>query len=258
MSHVLGSAVRHGDALALQRTAGNAAVAQLMTSGMPPPIIVQRQATQVTRRGPQIVPGDGTTAELLAERDRLISEQRTMHVSAIEPETEMRHNGYVMSIDRLELLLAERGSSSLPEADFELTFDGTTLATSVGLSWPAVSGRRDESGRFDYLPSRQRIANVGPIPAGTYWLDPAQLVNLSNRWFYSWRYETAWGTDRITIHPLDATRTFGRGGFFIHGGTSAGSAGCVDLTSGMASFARMIGALPGRAHVKLYVQYPTW
>jgi hypothetical protein len=79
---------------------------------------------------------------------------------------------------------------------------------------------------------------------------------LSERWFYSWRYEDAWGSHRITIHPFDTTHTFGRGGFFIHGGTTPGSAGCIDLTAGISSFARALGALPPRTKVKLTVRYP--
>ena len=38
----------------------------------------------------------------------------------------------------------------------------------------------------------------------------------------------AWGNYRITIHPFTTTETYGRGGFFIHGGDQLGSAGCID------------------------------
>ena len=93
-------------------------------------------------------------------------------------------------------------------------------------------------------------------PRRRYWLDPSQLVDLRERWLYSIRYETAWGTHRITIHPFDSTHTFGRGGFFIHGGTSAGSAGCIDLVDQMADFARRLGATPPNTKVKLTVAFP--
>ncbi len=106
-------------------------------------------------------------------------------------------------------------------------------------------------------------------PRGTYWLDSRQLIDLQERWFYGLFYETGWGTDPITIHPFTTTETYGRGGFFIHGGTSPGSAGCVDLTSNMASFARRLAAYAPRNEgrvcgpsatphkVKLHVQYST-
>lgn len=232
-------------------------MAQLLHSGGPPFVVVQRQSVAFAPRGPRIMAGDGTTAELLAERDRLVAEQNALHVSTIEPETEIRYNQYTSSISRLDVLLAERGNSHLTDSDVELSFDGSALAMSTGQAWTAVSGRPTASGGFDYSPSRQRLQDVGPIPAGTYWLDPDELVNLSERWLFSWRYEVPWGTHRITIHPFDSTHTFGRGGFFIHGGTVPGSAGCIDLTTRMASFARTLGAIPRPAKVKLNVQYPT-
>ena len=72
-------------------------------------------------------------------------------------------------------------------------------------------------------------------------------------WRGSWN-EAAWGEQRITIHPRHQTATLGRGGFFIHGGTTWGSAGCIDLTYGMASFSKVIGALAG-CHIPMTVNY---
>ena len=187
--------------------------------------------------------------------NRLVRERQHLHVSTIEPATELRYNEYTHSIRRLDVLLAERGNLSLADAGVDLLFDGATLTMSSGQSWPAVSGR-PVNGAFDYSPSRQRVEDVGPIPAGIYYVDPTQLVSLSERWFYSLRYEHAWGTHRITIHPFESTVTFGRGGFFIHGGATAGSAGCIDLTSNMSSFASRLGVLPPGTKVKLTVRYP--
>lgn len=238
----------------LQRSAGNAAVSALLARQVAGPM-VQRQVVAPSA-GPRVSAGNGTTAELRAERERLVRERESLHVSTIEPETELRHNAYSSAIERLDVLLAERGNSPLPDAGVELLFDGATLSMPSGQAWPAVSGRPSGTGGFDYSPARQRLQGTGPIPAGVYYLDPSQLVDLSDRWFYFLRYEQAWGTHRITIHPFDSTHTFGRGGFFIHGGASAGSAGCIDLTSSMASFARQLGALQPGTKVKLTVRYP--
>jgi hypothetical protein len=46
----------------------------------------------------------------------------------------------------------------------------------------------------------------------------------------------AWGDFWITIHPYPHSQTYGRGGFFIHGGSTPGSAGCIDLTKNMNKF----------------------
>ena len=110
-------------------------------------------------------------------------------------------------------------------------------------------------GSFDYSPQRQRDQGEGPLPEGDYWVDPRQLANLQERFLYSFRFEDSWGTHRLTIHPFDSTHTFGRGGFFIHGGTAPGSRGCIDLTSNMADFANWIARIPRGQKVKLHVDY---
>ncbi|RQS06724.1 DUF2778 domain-containing protein [Burkholderia sp. Bp8991] len=66
------------------------------------------------------------------------------------------------------------------------------------------------------------------------------------------------GDHRLTIHVMPGTRAFGRGGFFIHGGTNAGSAGCINLHSGMENFVRDIEAATKDApecYVPLTIQY---
>lgn len=42
-----------------------------------------------------------------------------------------------------------------------------------------------------------------------------------------------WGDWRITLSPLSTTDTMGRSGFFIHGGSTPGSAGCIDIGGGL-------------------------
>jgi hypothetical protein len=49
----------------------------------------------------------------------------------------------------------------------------------------------------------------------------------------SWRAAgsgvTGWGHKRVELHPDSSTQTYGRGNFFIHGGWSPGSGGCITL-----------------------------
>jgi len=42
-------------------------------------------------------------------------------------------------------------------------------------AYGAVSGKPLEDGTFDYSQERQKLANVGPILAGRYWINPADL-----------------------------------------------------------------------------------
>jgi hypothetical protein len=127
-----------------------------------------------------------------------------------------------------------RGGKTL---NLSLLFDGYYLKLSVGNSveaaWFARSGRF-ENGVFPYDAERQKLKDTGPIPAGEYWILPKQLAQ-------PFMQSDAWGRYRITIHQRPTTDCFGRGGFFIHGGTTFGSAGCVDLAKGMDLFVDKLG-----------------
>jgi hypothetical protein len=131
---------------------------------------------------------------------------------------------------------SERYSATLAHCHtLHLLFNGLALVLSNGRtasSYPAVSGRSDNE-RFVYTTARQRQSGGGPIPEGTYWIRPDELWE--NAW-YRLGSTSAWGNYRVSIHPFPTTQTFGRGGFFIHGGTSPGSAGCIDLTLNMDRF----------------------
>lgn len=127
---------------------------------------------------------------------------------------------------------AERYNPTLAACTtLSLTFDGSKLTLTDGKkidSYRAVSGRAASTGKFDYSSARQRVHGAGPIPEGIYWINPLELWE--NAW---WKPAPtrAWGNFRITIHPFNTTVTFGRGGFFIHGGSVPGSAGCICLTT---------------------------
>jgi hypothetical protein len=238
----------------LQRDAGNQAVTDLLKKGPKDPF-------------PTIHAGKGTTEELQAELERLQGELdhylKSPQASGIgggAPDYLLVAR-YELLIKKLEGRIAERGNSALPDVNVELVFDGTHLTVSgaVGQSFPAVSGTPDSRGNFDYSPARQQLENAGPIPQGEYWIAPAQMKSL---WYYPapWvplagRPKAAWGSHRITIHPFDSTNTFGRGGFFIHGGETPGSIGCIDLTSEIGDFADLVGPFGGKK-IKLIVAYP--
>lgn len=142
--------------------------------------------------------------------------------------------------------------------NLSLHFNGSALVMTNGedtYTYPAVSGRPGQNGSFDYSVERQRAAGAGPIPEGTYWIRPDELWE--NAW-YKRAPVSGWGNYRITIHPFSTTDTHGRGGFFIHGGSRPGSAGCIDLTSHMDQFAHRLTRLSGLrvCQIHLTVDYP--
>jgi hypothetical protein len=143
-----------------------------------------------------------------------------------------------------------------------LSFNGEMLEMyavidNVGATrtYNAVSGKPVGENIFDYSVDRQKQSNIGPIPEGKYWVYPNEFWK--NGPFKSGSYE-AWGDYRITLHPDKQTKTYGRGGFFIHGGHYPGSAGCVDLTSSMNQFYKdLMKAIGGNksCQIPLWVDY---
>lgn len=140
----------------------------------------------------------------------------------------------------------ERGAPAVPQcgrSSLSINFDGHMLvlrSAHVQFSWQAVSGRPDGRGDFDYSLARQGKGEEGPIPEGEYWIDPAEIWE---RPWYEFVKEPAWGNHRVTLHVMPGTRTRGRGGFFIHGGNTPGSAGCIDLTTSMDRFVARLRSL---------------
>jgi hypothetical protein len=130
----------------------------------------------------------------------------------------------------------------------KLVFDGSRLCFVSARSplkcvmcWTARSGVLKE-GQTD--PSRVKEPGAGPIPPGRYEVSVEELQrrldkngNPKTAAFGSWTQSPeAWGNIRVRVFPKRGTRTWGRNGFFIHGGSTLGSVGCIDLASEADSF----------------------
>jgi len=74
------------------------------------------------------------------------------------------------------------------------------------------------------------IPNQGPIPEGRYTVNPSEISPAG--FFRRYLDPRDWGEYRVPAHPDAGTETFGRSGFFIHGGKDPGSAGCIDVGRG--------------------------
>ena len=79
--------------------------------------------------------------------------------------------------------------------------------------------------------------NRGPIPSGNYFIDTTKVSQLGlwqtlkrNRPFGG---GGDWGNWNAPLTPTATTNTYGRGGFYIHGGMIPGSAGCIDVGGGL-------------------------
>lgn len=156
------------------------------------------------------------------------------------------------SADRKDPSLAQCGTISLEFNGKILIMAGRKI-----YSYHAVSGRGDGQGNFPLDAAAQHAQSTGPIPEGTYWISPDELV--TNSWAHPFMSKAAWGNYRIIIHPFTTTDTFGRGGMFIHGGDAPGSAGCIDLWSAMDDFVKDLKVEVGsntKCQIHLKVAYP--
>ncbi len=118
------------------------------------------------------------------------------------------------------------------------------------------------SGMPGSSPNDQDKKNYGPIPEGTYWIDPklVQSATIDPRlWSKPEFYppSDSWGRYRVPLEPDKSTNTFGRSGFFIHGSSEFndyGSAGCIDLGTNDKVIESLIKQR-GCAKVKVVVKY---
>ncbi|MFI0844670.1 hypothetical protein [Mesorhizobium sp. IMUNJ 23232] len=143
----------------------------------------------------------------------------------------------------------------------ELTFDGSSLTlTENGVvvgSWPAVSGRLGFQN-----PEQQNAVGKGPVPEGTWTFDLDDVQMRDNRdgllgLFGRGRWPGAgmsWGPMRAFLKPTNDVNTFGRSGFSIHGGSTYGSAGCIDLAGNVVDFFMTL-ARQGYTDARVRVQY---
>lgn len=138
---------------------------------------------------------------------------------------------------------------ALPGANPQLNFNGSMLyvydksynTTVPSLSWGAVSGGTI----FNYPPISQgnwRTVDPGEIQSWDR-LSPDDKIESTIGSFTKYvglKFGTfsggmgTWGSQRTELHNLDTHEYYT--GFYIHGGDTPGSAGCIDLTGQNDSF----------------------
>lgn len=121
-----------------------------------------------------------------------------------------------------------------PRALTSLTYDPKSGVLNVD---PEVTGRGEYS-----MPATSGVPNCqcdatarnrGPIPSGNYTLFTNDLTNPGRIGDILRNFRGDWGDWRAPLTPSPGTQTFGRSGFFLHGGMFPGSAGCIDVGGGI-------------------------
>ncbi|MEJ6003871.1 RHS repeat-associated core domain-containing protein [Paucibacter soli] len=108
-------------------------------------------------------------------------------------------------------------------------------------------------GTYQYTTGRPGVTDTsisgqGPIPLGTYTADPSQI---SEGGFFR-NLLGDWGKFRVPLRPDPGTKTFGRDGFFLHGGKKPGSAGCIDVGGSDTDLFGNLRNAPGLVPVVVY------
>lgn len=171
-----------------------------------------------------------------------------------------------------QIIYARHENSKLREQRLFLLFNGRYLISSDGkLFLDAVSGQailekttvsqetmfggyETIEREFDYSYSRQGIAKKGGIPRGVYYIEVKEERSArTSPWSHVVK-SSGWGNYSWSLHPDRDTDTRGRGGFFIHGGSDFGSAGCIDLRRGDTEFQKYFTST-NMASMYVYVRY---
>lgn len=168
---------------------------------------------------------------------------------------------------------------------------------SITKSWDGISGLTFKNTpikdwgkllkRFTQSPDEfSKMKDAGPIPKGNYMVGPIErrkgdttpvdaVTALFNK--FIGKYDNTptkdtlfqsqseysrigWGNYRAPIIPKPGTNTYGRGDFYIHGGSFEGSHGCIDLTNEMDDFSKYYGtwlAATKKKGIPLVVNYKT-
>jgi uncharacterized protein RhaS with RHS repeats len=142
-----------------------------------------------------------------------------------------------------------------PRGEQSIKFDGNSVdvydenGNKEG-SYPAVSG----SAASCQCSEDMYIPNYGPIPEGKYSVDP-QKTNKRTllKGMAGWGSTSAWGSQRTPIEP-SGHNAGGRYEMYMHGGTTPGSIGCVDMTSYNDAFHDWLADQSGP--VSMDVDYP--
>jgi len=100
---------------------------------------------------------------------------------------------------------------------------------------PYVINASSGNGGCMNKPKCSNESNHGPIPPGIYNLKISEISQPSRLGDIA-RYLRSledWGSFRVPLTPGPFSDTFGRSGFFLHGGRWPGSAGCIDAGGGL-------------------------
>ena len=161
----------------------------------------------------------------------------------LKPQTQCKKNGVLIELLFNGLTLSGSGFSTTAASGRPTAVNRTSWVSSQKiLGSPAFGGVRSEY-TFDYSAERQQIKDEGPTPEGAYWIEVNERRSARTSKYSHILLRKGWGDFSWSLHPDGSTQTYGRGGFFIHGGFNWGSAGCIDIKEGDAKLKDFLSGL---------------
>ena len=180
----------------------------------------------------------------ISQQSAVLQEERQSIASMLTVKHHLSHE----QADDLakQIICAKLENKKLNSEKLFLLFNGRFLLSSDGeLLLDAVSGaatnkkihpenfilgqQQVETRTFDYSYKRQGIEKLGSIPAGLYYIRSSEERSLEKIKMTHVLNVRGWGVCAWELHAAEGTDMRKRKGFFIHGGTVWGSAGCIDL-----------------------------
>ena len=153
-------------------------------------------------------------------------------VLGLKPQTQCKKNGVLIELLFNGLTLSGSGFSTTAASGRPTAVNRTSWVSSEKiLGAPALGGVKSEY-TFDYSAERQKMKNEGPTPEGAYWIEVNERRSAKTSKYSHILLRRGWGDFSWSLHAEESTQTYGRGGFFIHGGLNWGSAGCIDIKEG--------------------------
>lgn len=152
----------------------------------------------------------------------------------------------------------------------DMKYDGQVL-TWDGKKYKATSGMPGNQNA-----DKQHVPDAGPVPAGRYkvYLGDLGAARISNPATCSlapaWGVESIprgrdagacepywanWGKNRVRMEATDPSRTYKRGGFYLHDSTKGFSHGCIEIDSAFFTALRNYSQTTRRRHLVLHVEY---
>ena len=173
---------------------------------------------------------EGQAGQLAKEREDKAAREKAEKEGPVY--TDQVPGGVVMPNDPQYAYDAARKKKMTPEERDESKAGGSLVAGNGDLCHYDANGNL--VAQYPYTSgvdgvSDPSIPYKGPIPPGEYTFNTGDIDEVHGLRYIKRRITGDWGNYRVPLNPAPETETHGRNNFFLHGGDTPGSLGCIDV-----------------------------